>query len=456
MKRRESKSITRRDLLLAGGAGLAAAAGLAPRTGFTEMLGTSGPFDDYRALVCVFLFGGNDSFNMLVPRSPAEYGVYQAARQNLAIPQAALLPITPLTQDGAEYGVHPAMPGLRDLFETERAAFVTNVGPLFAPTTKEQYLANSVPLPPQLFSHNDQQDQWHSLRSGSSNRSGWAGRIADMLRANVTNQQLATNISLRGTNLFQAGDATISYIMGARGPMPFLSFQPGGPYQAKLRSAFERLVDARYESMYERAFAEVQQRALRGTDRLTEALAGVSIGTPFPPSELGQQLRTVARMLAVRDRFEMKRQIFFVASPGFDSHDDQVAVQPGLLGNVSACLRQFYAATVELGVASSVTTFTQSDFGRTLTSNGDGSDHAWGGNQIVMGDAVRGRMLYGTYPRLELDGPDDVGGGRLIPTTSADQYAATLARWFGIADADLDRVAPHLAGFEQRNLGFML
>jgi uncharacterized protein (DUF1501 family) len=313
-----------------------------------------------------------------------------------------------------------------------------------------------VPLPPQLFSHNDQQDQWHSLRGGTSNRSGWAGRIADMLRANVTNQQLATNISLRGTNLFQAGDSTISYIMGARGPTPFLSFQPGGPYEAKLRSAFERLVDARYESMYERAFAEVQRRALRGTDRLTEALAAVSITTPFPPSELGQQLRTVARMLAVRDRFEMKRQIFFVASPGFDSHDDQVVVQPALLGNVSACLKAFYAATVELNVASSVTTFTQSDFGRTLTSNGDGSDHAWGGNQIVMGGAVRGRMLYGTYPRLELDGPDDVGGGRLIPTTSADQYAATLARWFGIADADLDRVAPHLASFPQRDLGFMV
>jgi len=449
-------NITRRDLLLAGGAGLAAAAGFAPRAGFTEMLGTSGPFADYRALVCVFLFGGNDSFNMLVPRSPAEYGVYQAARQNLAISQTALLPITPLTQDGAAYGIHPAMPGLRDLFETERAAFVTNVGPLFAPTTKEQYLAKSVPLPPQLFSHNDQQDQWHSLKGGSANRSGWAGRIADMLRANVTNQQLATNISLRGTNLFQAGDSTISYIMGARGPTPFLSFQPGGPYEAKLRSAFERLIDARYESMYERAFAEVQRRALRGTDRLTEALAAVSIATPFPPSELGQQLRTVARMLAVRDRFEMKRQIFFVASPGFDSHDEQVVVQPALLGNVSACLKAFYAATVELNVASSVTTFTQSDFGRTLTSNGDGSDHAWGGNQIVMGGAVRGRMLYGTYPRLELDGPDDVGGGRLIPTTSADQYAATLSRWFGIADADLDRVAPHLASFPQRDLGFMV
>jgi uncharacterized protein (DUF1501 family) len=407
-------------------------------------------------VVCVFLAGGNDSFNMLVPRSPAEHAAYMAARRNLAIPHPALLPITPLTQDGSQYGVHPAMAGLRDLFETERAAFVTNVGPLYAPTTKEQYLNKAVALPPQLFSHNDQQDQWNSLSSGSSNRSGWAGRIADMLRANVTNQQLATNISLNGTNLFQSGDSTISYIMGALGPTPFQSFQPGAPYQPALRGAFERLLDANYGSMYERTFAEVQRRALRDTERLTKALAEVPVRTPFPRSPLGQQLSTVARVLAIRDRFEMHRQIFFVGTGGFDIHDRQVTAQPGLLGNVSECLKAFYAATVELGVERSVTTFTQSDFGRTLSSNGDGSDHAWGGNQVVMGGAVRGRTLYGTYPRLELDGPDDIGGGRLIPTTSADQYAATLARWFGIADEDLDHVAPHLASFDQRDLGFMI
>jgi uncharacterized protein (DUF1501 family) len=445
--------VTRRDLL-AGGVGLAAA-GLAPGTAFTQMIGSSAPFGDYRALVCVFLLGGNDSFNMLVPRSAAEFGAYARSRQNLALAQTALLPITPLNQDGSEYGLHPAMPGIRDLFETERAAFVANLGPLFGPTTKTQYLDREATLPPQLFSHNDQQDQWHSLRSGSSNRSGWAGRIADVLQTSVTNQRLATNISLQGTSLFQSGDRTISYVMGTFGPLPFTAFRRDRAYQSELRRAFENLVGANYDSMYERTFAEIQRRALRDTEQLTDALSAVSIGTPFPGSPLGQQLRTVARLIAVRDRFQMERQIFFVATGGFDSHDDQQKNQPALLGNVSACLSAFYAATVELGMATSVTTFTQSDFGRTLSSNGDGTDHAWGGNQIVLGGAVRGRTVYGTYPTLDLDGPDDVGGGRLRPTTSADQYAATLARWFGIADGDLDHVAPNLANFAQRDLGFL-
>jgi len=176
----------------------------------------------------------------------------------------------------------------------------------------------------------------------------------------------------------------------------------------------------------------------------------------FPTSPLGQQLQTVARLIAVRGQLAMQRQVFFVSTGGFDSHDDQVINQPGLLGNVSACLAAFYAATVELGVANAVTTFTQSDFGRTLTSNGDGTDHAWGGVQIVVGQSVRGRQIIGRYPSLALNGPDDVGGGRMIPGVSADQYAATLARWFGIADAEISRVAPYLGNFVQRDLGFMV
>ncbi len=190
---------------------------------------------------------------------------------------------------------------------------------------------------------------------------------------------------------------------------------------------------------------------------MTTAIAGAQpISTPFPTSPLGQQLQTVARMIAVRNQLAMQRQVFFVATGGFDSHDDQNQNQPGLLGNVSACLAAFYAATAELGVAQAVTTFTQSDFGRTLTSNGDGTDHAWGGVQIVVGQSVRGRRIFGRYPSLALNGPDDVGGGRMIPAVSADQYAATLARWFGIVDAELPRVAPCIDNFTERDLGFMI
>jgi uncharacterized protein (DUF1501 family) len=450
---------SRREFLRAAGTTAAGLLLARPHSAIGQMVGGSGPFNDYRALVCLFLFGGNDSFNMLVPRSAAEHNAYLASRQNLAIGQADLLPINPSVSDGAQYGLHPLMPGLQALFEQGSAAFIANVGPLLVPTTKAQYQARSVPLPPQLFSHNDQQDQWHGLRGKALMNTGWAGRIADLIRVNVANQQLATNVSLNGNSLFMSGDDTVAYSMGAAGPQTFAGFGAAG-LALEQRRAFERIIDASYGSTYARGFAEVQRRAVQTADRITAALAPTvqspAFTTVFPTSPLGVQLQTVARMIAVRDTLAMRRQIFFVATGGFDSHDDQNQNQPGLLGNVSACLAAFHAATVELGVAQSVTTFTQSDFGRTLTSNGDGTDHAWGGVQVVVGGSVRGRQIFGRYPSLTLNGPEDVGAGRLIPAVSADQYAATLARWFGIAEADLARVAPHIGNFAERDLGFLM
>lgn len=422
----------------------------------TQVYGQSGGFSDYRALVCVFLLGGNDSFNMLVPRSDAEYNVYAASRQNLSIAQGDLLPINPLNPDGAQYGLHPMMTGIQPLFEAGQAAFVTNVGPLIEPTTKDQYLAKSVDLPPQLFSHNNQQDQWNSLKGKTTMPTGWGGRVADLLRDNVASQQLAVNVSLNGNTLFQSGADTTAYTMGANGPIQFLGFGDSG-VELERRLAFEQFIQAEYSSIYERAYAEVQQRALANAEKVTAAINyAPDFVTVFPDSQLGNRLQTVARLIAVRDELSMQRQIFFVASGGFDSHDNQNQNQPGLIGGISDAIAAFHSATVELGISSQVTTFTQSDFGRTLTSNGDGSDHAWGGNQLVVGGPVLGQRLYGTYPLLEIGGNDDVGGGRMIPTTSADQYAATLARWFGVADADLDAVAPHLANFAVRDLAFLV
>ncbi len=452
------KPPTRRDFLCVAGTSAASLLLARPHDAIAQMVGGSGPFTDYRALVCLFLFGGNDSFNVLVPRSTAEWSAYAASRQNLAVPQTDLLPINPLNPDGAQYGVHPSMPGLQTLFEGGQAAFVANVGPLLAPTTKQQYNNKEVPLPPQLFSHNDQQDQWHALRGRTLSDTGWGGRMADLIRLNVANQQLATNVSLAGNTLFQSGDDTVAYTMGATGPTPFQGFGATG-FALEQRRAFERIIGASYDSIYARAFAEVQQRAVQTADRVTTAIGSpnqLPFTTVFPTSPLGQQLQTVARLIAVRGPLAMQRQIFFVSTGGFDSHDDQLINQPNLLSNISACLAAFYAATVELGVANAVTTFTQSDFGRTLTSNGDGTDHAWGGVQIVVGQSVRGRQIVGRYPSLALNGPDDVGGGRMIPGVSADQYAATLARWFGIADVELSRVAPYIGNFAQRDLGFMI
>ena len=442
-----------------------AAATMASTPGLTyaQMIGGGAPFDDYRALVCIFLFGGNDSFNMLVPNTTAEYNAYAASRQNLAIAKTDLLPINPVSfAPGSEpFGLHPAMTSLQQLFESEAASFVTNVGPLIEPTTKDQFFNQSVALPPQLFSHNDQQDQWLSLRGKTPSKTGWAGRMADLIRTNVAGQQMATNASLFGTNTFQSADETAAYVMGATGPLEFafMSSDPGAGLLYEQGQAFGRIIDAPYQSIYERGFAAVQRRAIDSAENVIAAIQAAensgAVTTIFPASQLGTQLETVAKLIASRDQLQMQRQIFFVATGGFDSHDDQNQNQPGLLANISESIAAFHAATVELDVVDSVTAFTQSDFGRTLTSNGDGTDHAWGGNQIVVGGSVVGQDIYGAFPILEIGGDEDVGGGRMIPSTSADQFAATLAKWFGIPDADLDIVAPHIDNFMQRDLGFM-
>ncbi|MEZ5564485.1 MAG: DUF1501 domain-containing protein [Gammaproteobacteria bacterium] len=446
----------RRFLRAAAAGGFIYAFGHVPNTVMAQMAGSYAPFNDYRALVCVFLFGGNDSWNMVVPRSDAEYAVYAASRQSLALDQTTLLPISPLTPDGAQYGFHPAMSGVQQLFETNRCAVIANAGPLIAPTTKAQYAAKSVPLPPQLFSHNDQQDQWHTLKGNAQSKTGWAGRMADVLSATTSGQQLPLNVSLSGQTIFQAGEQSVPYTMGPEGPVEFFGFAGDALADAR-RQGFENVVNASYDTVYERAYASVQHRALQVSDSVNAALAmAPTLSTTFPATNLGTQLRTVARTIAVRDRLQMNRQVFFVAAGGFDTHNDQVADQPGLLGGISDAMAAFHAATVELGISQSVTAFTQSDFGRTLTSNGDGTDHAWGGVQLVVGDAVRGRQFYGSYPLLEIGGAVDVGGGRLIPELSSDQYAATLARWFGVADTDLETIAPSLGNFATRDLGFLI
>ncbi len=449
--------MNRREFLTRSSAAAAVFAAT-PGIAYSQMVGGGGDFTDYKALVCLFMFGGNDSYNMLVPRSNDEYNVYAQSRQNLAIAQNDLLAINPAVAGSVDFGVHPSMGGLQNLFNTGKAAFVTNVGPLIEPTTKDQYYNGSVALPPQLFSHNDQQDQWLSLKGNSVTATGWGGRMADLIRTGVTEQQMATNASLFGANLFQSADDTVAYVMGPTGPLQFEGFSDDpNSILFQQKEAFGRIVDAQYDSVYERGFAEIQRRAIDAADTVTAAIQSApALNTVFPQGQLGTQLQTVARLIAVRDQLQMKRQIFFVATGGFDSHDNQNQNQPGLLGGISDGLQAFYDATVELGVSDVVTTFTQSDFGRTLTSNGDGSDHAWGGNQVVVGDAVLGQSLYGNYPLLQINGPEDVGGGRFIPSTSADQFAATLAAWFGIEDVDLDVVAPNLGNFAVRDLGFMV
>lgn len=426
--------------------------------GLTALPGaaTSADTSGYRALVAVFLLGGNDSFNMVVPRSQAEYAAYAASRQNLAIPQGSLLPISPATPDGASYGLHPSMPQLQRLFGDGRAAIVANLGPLVEPASKAQVLDGSVLLPPQLFSHNDQQDQWQTLKGRDPLLTGWAGRAADLLEADLATQLLPSCISIAGTLPFQAASSARPYVIGEEGIVGYASLDAAVFNGPPRRSAFEAVLAANPTAIYGRALNRVHERALRLADIAGAALAQApALATAFPDSPLGRQLAMVARIISVRGELAMRRQIFLVAIGGFDTHDVQNQAQPRLLGGVGASLAAFDAAMTELGVDSQVTAFTMSDFGRTLTSNGDGTDHGWAGHQLVVGGAVRGGDIYGVMPRLEIDGPDDIGDGRVVPTTAVQQYAATLLRWYGLDESQIDVAAPGLGAFGSRDLGFL-
>jgi uncharacterized protein (DUF1501 family) len=412
-------------------------------------------FSDYKALVCVFLLGGNDSWSMVVPTSTAEYNAYAASRQNLAIAADALLPLSPSNPLPATYGLHPSLASLKPLFDSGKCAFIANVGPLIVPTTRAQYVAGSVPLPPQLFSHNDQQNQWQSLRGRTQLKTGWAGRVADAFASQLGTQQLPMNVSLSGTSFMQAATSVKPYVMGPTGPAALTAFGASGA-PLNRRNSYMKVANATYPSIYERIDADQSRRTIAYATAVTSALAAApALGVTFPTSVLGQQLQTVAKLIAVRESLAATRQVFFITMGGFDTHDEQLANQPTLLGGVAASLAAFQSAVDGLGVGANVTTFTQSDFGRTLTSNGDGSDHAWGGLQLVLGGSVLGRRIYGSYPDLRIGAANDVGGGRFIPDVSSDQYVATLVRWFGVPEATIPTIAPSIGNFTSQDLGFL-
>jgi uncharacterized protein (DUF1501 family) len=342
--------------------------------------------------------------------------------------------------------------GLQQLFNTGRAAIVGNVGTLIRPTTKTDYLANRVEVPPQLFSHNDQQAYWQvsSTRGGDT---GWAGRIADVLHAANPDAFVPMGTSLNYESILLRSQGGHQYVIGNEGARQFSYLE----WDPDVRNAYLALhADDLQASLFERSFAASFRRTRMTASSVDIALTETSpLVTPFPNENLATQLKMVARLIKVRAALGMKRQIFFVSLGGFDHHDGLLTQHPRLLSQLSQALKAFHDATVELGVAEQVTTFTASDFGRTLSSNGDGSDHGWGGHHFVIGGAVRGGRFYGRMPELRNGGPDDVEAGRMIPTTSVDQYAATLARWFGVSGSELDVVFPNLGNFATRDLGFM-
>ena len=437
--------------LFTGFAGKLALAHAAAGSG-RQLLGNS-----YRALVCVYLYGGNDAFNMLVPRSTAEYNQYAAARGTLALPAASLLPLNPAVVPigGASFGLNPAMPLLRDLFNQAQSplAIAANVGPLLYPISKAEYEAGSVPVPKQLFSHSDQSVTWLQTRADAPDRRGWGGRLADMFHASNANQQLSMNISIDGENVFQAGDEVFPYFVGENGAEGVDAVQP---WNADRRAAFLALRDAAHGNALQRQYASVMRRSMNNEAMINDALdAETALATPFPDTRLGRQLRMIARLINVRGTLQMQRQIFYVGLGGFDTHDNQLGTQAEQLAELDAALAAFHAATVEMSVANAVTTFTASEFGRTTSVNGDGTDHGWGSHHLIMGGAVNGRRICGIPPNLSVEGPDDAGWGQIIPTTSVDQYAATIARWYGVPPGDMSTVFPNLGRFATPDLGFM-
>ena len=433
----------------------------------------------YRAMVCLFLFGGNDANNFLVPtdNSTTGYTAYQAARKQLSIPQTALLPINPsIAIDEHTYGLHPACTELQQLFETGRMAVQCNVGTLLQPITRAQYNAKSVPVPPQLFSHNDQVVQWQTSLPGTDSRTGWGGRMSDLMNSLNTSGSVSMSISLAGINTWEVGNVANPYNVSTSGPqglattnsevvslnnvlrningMPLAPAAPGAPQT----------------NLYEKAYAGITKRADDNFVAVNAAIAPTAAAsywtTPFPTSSLGSQLRMVARLIQARTALGHKRQIYFVATGGFDLHDSQIGVPAtpldplvgshyNLLRNVSQSVDAFYKATVQLGIQNDVSLFTASDFGRTFPVNGgNGSDHGWGNHQFVVGGGVSGKQLYGTYPTLAVNGPDDTQLGRWIPTTAVDEYAATLARWFGVSETNLHQILPNLSRFPRTDMGF--
>ncbi|MBA2352761.1 MAG: DUF1501 domain-containing protein, partial [Burkholderiales bacterium] len=323
--------------------------------------------------------------------------------------------------------------------------------------TKTDYQANRN-LPPRLFSHNDQQDEWMSSEPDALKRQGWGGKLAERLASMNMNPQLSMNISIAGNNRFQTADAAIPYVLSSSGVQRLTAFSGTSQTTMNRKAAYDQLLSqAQSGHLFEAHSSQLTSRSLALADQVDAALvSGPTLTTVFPTgNRLADQLRMVARLISVRDTLQLRRQVFFVSLGGFDTHDDQLTDQAALLTQVAQGMKAFYDATVELGVADSVTTFSMTDFGRTLTTNGDGSDHAWGNVNWVLGGSVVGHAVYGNYPDLTINGVNDAGGGRLIPTTSVDQYGATLARWLGASDGDLGVIFPHLARFATANLGFM-
>jgi uncharacterized protein (DUF1501 family) len=414
---------------------------------------------DYKALVCVFLYGGNDYANTLVPYDLPGYNAQMSFRSNLAIDRAALTPnlLNPKVAlaGGRQYALAPGLDPLLPIFNAGNMSVLLNIGTLVEPITKAQYVAGKVPLPPKLFSHNDQQSYWQS-ESPEGATSGWGGRLGDLFEAGNSNTTF-TCIGLSGNAVYLSGQNAVQYQITPTGAVPVRAIQSPLYGSSACSQLLQTLMTAPRNQVLANEYAKVCKRSIDAENAVAAALASSSLGTAFPAkNSLGDQLKMVARLIGARNTLGVKRQVFFVSIGGFDNHDFLLRDHPVLMKTVGDALGAFYQATHDLGVANQVTAFTASDFGRTMVSNSDGSDHGWGSMHFVVGGAVNGGSYVGSPPVIANNGPDDVGQGRMLPALGVDQLASTLATWFGVSNTDQASLLPNLANYSQKNLGFML
>lgn len=416
----------------------------------------------YKALVCINLEGGNDAFNTLVPTGEANYATYNKARSGIAIQREFLHSLTPINGITDTYGLHPELAGVSQLFHQKKLCVLGNIGNLVEPVNKASYINGGVKLPPHLFSHKDQTDYLHTLNNGEM-ATGWAGRIAEAMGEFNINQQLAMNITLSGDNNMQRGNLVLPYSVKNTGVNLIEAFSEENPadFSASRAKLYRSFLNRNRGHFLQKYYSDIQLNAWTMAQYVSDVLKSQpSLDLPlmknFSKYGLGQNLAMATKLIAANDAFQVKRQIFYVSLGPFDTHRNQPAHHAGLLAELNQGLVEFYQALTTLGLADQVTTFTTSEFGRTLTMNGtDGTDHGWTSHHFVMGGAVKGQQIIGQMPQLKIGSDDDLGEGRFIPGQSFDQYAATLSQWFGIGVDDIVRMFPNLKNFSKKNLEFL-
>jgi uncharacterized protein (DUF1501 family) len=422
--------------------------------GMLPAMAQSGP--DYRALVCVFLLGGNDSNNTVIPMDDASYSAYQSIRGSLALTSSEITPVTSVS--GAPYGFHSKLAEVASLFSSKELAVIANTGSLVQPLTRSQYQNQQAAIPLHLFSHSDQQLAWQTSIAQGHSATGWAGRAADYVASqNMNSSGFPVFFSVAGNTLEGAGVQTQPVALSPGQSLQLSGFNSSASAKARLGSVNSLLTTETGVSLGQAA-NDTLSHSMSDASALASALAkGMTLKTTFPSTAIAAQLKQVAQIIQVQSYLGMRRQIFFCTLGGFDTHATELETHNNLYPQLSPALSAFYEATQELGMAQNVTTFTESDFSRTFQqTTTDGSDHAWGSHHLVLGGAVQGGQIYGKFPTFELGGPDDTDTrGRWIPSTSIDQYGATLSSWFGIPSSALATVFPNLANFPTSNLGFL-